>query len=246
MPSGRPDWFGTIVSAGKYDDTYIAIAVDIYGNLIGLMKGDDDGILRTIALDSGGRIVSVIRDPTSDQYIAVDSAGNITATMKGDYSGTLKTIAVDSTGIMKANLSAQDLDFLTVRPAYGQAQVESGSKNVNASTTESAFTITGRGVILSGYVYWAGPAIQRNAVVQLWVDDVNIYNAKPGDMHSWHIFDPSDAPITLTRFDDDNFWYKVSFRPITTFESKLEVKFENIYAGMAMTFYYNLIYALVP
>jgi len=54
MASGRPDWFGTIVAAGKYDDTYLPIALDAKGFITATMKGAYDAVLKTIAVDSDG------------------------------------------------------------------------------------------------------------------------------------------------------------------------------------------------
>ncbi len=54
MASGRPDWFGTIVAAGKYDTTFIPIGLDETGAILALMKGAYDSVLKTIATDSNG------------------------------------------------------------------------------------------------------------------------------------------------------------------------------------------------
>lgn len=54
MASGRPDWFGTIVAAGKYDSTFIPIALDEDGFITATMKGAYDSALKTIAVGSSG------------------------------------------------------------------------------------------------------------------------------------------------------------------------------------------------
>ena len=60
-----------------------------------IIKGDDSGTLRTVALDSGGNIVGVF---------------------KGDYDGTLKTLAVDDQGRMLAVLT--DPEDVFDNPTY--------------------------------------------------------------------------------------------------------------------------------
>jgi len=66
------------------------------------MQGEkSDTTLKTIAVDDGGRIIGVLRDPTNDRYLAIDADGNIVAVMKGDYGGVLKTVAVDEDGRME-------------------------------------------------------------------------------------------------------------------------------------------------
>lgn len=54
MASGRPDWFGTIVAAGKYDTTFMPIALDVSGFITAKIKGAYDAVLKTIAVDSDG------------------------------------------------------------------------------------------------------------------------------------------------------------------------------------------------
>ena len=69
MPSGRPDWFGTIVAAGKYDTTYIPIALDVDGFITATMKGLYDAVLKTIAVDSSGIMKANISVQDLDQLV---------------------------------------------------------------------------------------------------------------------------------------------------------------------------------
>ncbi len=68
------------------------------------MQGKEGATLRTVAVDSGGRIIMVPRGD-SGYYLAVDSNGNIVSVMKGDYAGALKTLAVDTQGRIQAVLT---------------------------------------------------------------------------------------------------------------------------------------------
>jgi len=179
MPSGRPDWFGTIVAAGKYDDTYLPIALDV------------DGF--------------------------------ITATMKGAYDAVLKTIAVDSNGIMKANLYAQDMDFLTVRPAYGQAIRYHGSKTVVSGEYPSLLKVSGRGVILGGYFYWATASTSKDLIIYLNIDDVLVSAETTQELHLGNLYRQKPGPVYVLIYDDDNFKYRVAFTWGITFESSFEI-----------------------
>ncbi|GAH57865.1 unnamed protein product, partial [marine sediment metagenome] len=81
------------------------LAVDANGFLTALMKGQESGAgLHTIATDGGGRMIGVIRDPTSDNYMAIDDEGFMQALMKGKYGAAFKTIATDSDGRMLATI----------------------------------------------------------------------------------------------------------------------------------------------
>lgn len=203
MPSGRPDWFGTIVAAGKYNSTFLPMAVDVNGNMIGLMKGDD--------------------------------------------SGTLRTLAVDGSGIMKANLSVQDLDFLTVRPAYGEAKRVRGDVAVAIGDTEVLLTVNGRGVILGGEVQWEQTVESAVSVnCQIFTEETQM--AKDDIESLWRYAKRSgvDGPIFLGRYEPTIMRYAICFSPGTTFETKLEIKQQNSSHAATITFYTTLYYALVP
>lgn len=202
MASGRPDWFGTIVSAGKYDTTFIPIAVDVNGNIIALIKGDEAGTLRTIAVDSGG--------------------------------------------IMKANLSVQDLDFLTVRPAYGQARGVVDSKACPNGQTTTLETFAGRGVMLGGWVKWGAAASQKTVELRVDIDGSEIVSLSAAELYVWGITVPGVTPTFVRLFDDDpEVNYVIAVQSGLTFESTIAFKIDNP-SGTEATMYYWLYYALVP
>lgn len=84
MASGRPD--------------YTALA---------LMMGNNAGVLRNVAVDAGGNILTLIKGQSGGNpvTIAVDAAGNILGILQGDYAGSLKTLSVDAQGRMLAVLT---------------------------------------------------------------------------------------------------------------------------------------------
>lgn len=201
MPSGRPDWFGTIVAAGKYGDTYLPIALDV------------DGF--------------------------------ITATMKGVYDAVLKTIAVDSDGIMKANLSVQDLDFLTVRPAYGQVRRGTGSVSITADSTETIATITGKGLVIGGWFRWAGASSEASIAPIIKCDEVVVEQLAANVLNTYQQYPSTANPLYLIKYDDTYFSYIVGICPGLTFETSFEMAANNPYAA-AHSIAYHVFYALVP
>jgi len=202
MASGRPDWFGTIVAAGKYDTTYIPIALDVNGF--------------------------------------------ITATMKGAHDSVLKTIAVDSDGIMKANLSVQDLDFLTVRPAYGEAVRVLGNASIALGNIETLITVTGRGVILGGTIYWVQTSDDPDAIHgHIYCEETLACDDSPEVLHDFNKYRGCDNPMFLARWIPSTYSYGIGLSPGTTFETKLEIKGQNN-AHATLTVYAVLYYALVP
>lgn len=202
MSSGRPDWFGTIVSAGKYDTQMIPIAVD--------------------------------------------ETGAILALMKGLYDTALKTIAVDSAGVMKANLTTQDLDFLTVRPAYGEAIRKIGQCEVSVGQTKAMITVTGRGVILGGTILWAQTSENPDAVYgEIWTEETLACSDNPEVLHRFNKYRGCDNPLYLGRWEPSTYKYGIGLSPGTTFETKLEIKAQNAQHA-TLTVNAMLYYALVP
>jgi len=201
MSSGRPDWFGTIVAAGKYDDIYIPIALDV------------DGF--------------------------------ITATMKGLYDELLKTIAVDSSGVMKANLSVQDLDFLTVRPAYGEVKHLGGITPATKETTTTIYTVSGKGVILSGWMQSLAATTSEMLSYELYIDGLLLIYVSPFWVRTRYHYAPENNPIYLICYDELNFNYIVGVQPKITFETSFQLKVGNPYS-VDYDVTWRLYYALVP
>ena len=201
MPSGRPDWFGTIVSAGKYDTTFIPMAVDVNGALLALMKGA--------------------------------------------YNSALKTIAVDANGIMKANLSVQDLDFLTVRPAYGAINHHYASDGVPTSTLTSLHSDTGRGMLLGGHCWWGAAGSVKSMKIHLIIDGDTITDDTVATFQEKSIFKENISPVYLAEYDDDFYAYTVGLSRGITFESSFEIKAHHTY-GSDVYVVHNIFWALVP
>jgi len=58
-----PDWSKAAIMRGKYGTTFIPLAVDEDGNVIGVFKGLYAGELKTLAVDEYGRIPVILTDP---------------------------------------------------------------------------------------------------------------------------------------------------------------------------------------
>ncbi len=201
MPTGRPDWFGTIVAAGKYDTKYKAIALD--------------------------------------------ESGAILALMKGAYGSFLKTIAVDENSVMKANLSVQDLDFLTVRPAYGQARQDSGGELIPSGAPTRLKRVGGRGIIVCGRISWGASATRKDLWVKLEIDDTEVTSRTPNTLNELNIFHPGRSPTFVTRYDDNEFNYGLCINPLLTFESSFEIIIYHNY-GTDQNVTFEIMWALVP
>jgi len=98
MPTGRPDWFGTIVSAGKHDSKYIPIAVTKDGVILAVMRGEYDELPVPIAVDEDGVMQAILTIGVvgvEDSSQVINAGAEITAftiTGKGSvYGGNIRT-----------------------------------------------------------------------------------------------------------------------------------------------------------
>lgn len=100
MSKDLPDFTEQVQLYAWNGTKLVPVLVDSKGNIVAVMKGIHNTTLKTIKTDIEGRMIGVIRDPTSNRYLAIDANGNITGVIKGEYSGTLKTIATNEQGYM--------------------------------------------------------------------------------------------------------------------------------------------------
>jgi len=64
MASGRPDYTSQALIKGNCTGVGIlTVAVDAAGNILGVLKGDYAGSLKTLAVDNQGRMLAVLTDP---------------------------------------------------------------------------------------------------------------------------------------------------------------------------------------
>lgn len=86
----------------KGDDagTKRLVAVDTSGIMLSRMKGAYGGVLKDILLDNTGIMLSRMKGSFGGALkdISLDTDGNMISVMKGDYAGALKTWKVDSAG----------------------------------------------------------------------------------------------------------------------------------------------------
>jgi len=101
MASGLPDWHRSVRLTGKFGTDYVPIVTDENGNLFAVFKGTDGVELRTVRVDTEGRMVALM---TGGEGIplAVDEEGRIRAVMQGEHDTTLRTLKTDEEGRLQA------------------------------------------------------------------------------------------------------------------------------------------------
>jgi hypothetical protein len=271
MSSGRPDWNSITVMSGKYGTDFLPVLLDALGQLYVLMRGDYGGTPTTLALDSAGRILahligldgSTPRDVALDasgnlnarlkgldgstlRDVAVDSTGQIMALLRGIYGSTLKTIAVDTDGIMKANLAAQDFDFLRVRPVYGEARaLISNPVSIESHTTGTLGSATGRGATYRGVVYWTQAESNTGNIMKLIIDGTEVFSMDMAQMATYGLDKEWVAPFKLIYTTAGNAIFIIGLDRDITFEASLSWTLYNATGNLIVPYRY-FYYSLVP
>ncbi len=178
--------------------------------------------------------------------VGVDDLGNLLAVIKGDYSGTLIPVAVDATGVMKVNLTFQDLSYLKVRPVYGQRRFDSfGDTLASSAAWTDVFSITGRGAVLSG---WIGFTAGFNANCQYYamdVDGATIVETTPDVLYTDNLIQKNDYPLSSLYYDPVGKTFTLMIGTAITFESSFVLAAHQD-SGSPQWFGSEIYYALVP
>jgi len=153
---------------------------------------------------------------------------------------------VDADGVLKSNLAVQDLDFMTVRPAYGQAKREVASDVPCSSGSETQIiTISGRGSIYSGGIWWTDIASSDALTVRIYSDIALLQEARIIDLFDGGHLIPGTGVLFLIHYDPVNCNYVISINTGVTFESSLTLKVYHT-LGRELSISGLLYYALVP
>jgi len=176
--------------------------------------------------------------------VAVDELGNMLAKMQGLFGAELMTLAVDADGIMKANLSVQDLIPLTVRSIYGAGERETYDAAVLSLDTTELINIAGKGVVYGGSIYLDAGAAQGNDIVELWIDGVQVTFMSFNLLMDHEIYSSVAGFLYLTIWDGTLFKYCVCLCTGITFESSFIIKYTETH-GNTPTVKSELYYATV-
>lgn len=136
-------------------------------------------------------------------------------------------------------------DYLrTIRPRYGTAMKSAGSKVAAAIGDTTLLSVTGKGIIYGGIVYSTGTATQKNSIIQLEIDGVQMISMSFNDMDALNIDICGIFPTVLIKFDDAGFKYAVGLCRGVTFESSLKIIYTSLNVTDAFVFSWLMYSAL--
>ena len=149
------------------------------------------------------------------------------------------------TAIQISYVEIEGLDFLTIRPAYGESKRFFGSVSCGASATTELVEVTGRGVVIGAYFRWTAASSWSSIQPIIKCEDVVIFQYAANVLNARKIYDPSLLPLYLIQFDDTDFEYIVGVQPGITFETSFKMEIQNPYGG-SISVYYDICFALTP
>jgi len=177
--------------------------------------------------------------------INVDEEGNLLALMTGLIGGVYRPIAVDAGGVMRANLYAQGLNFLTVRPAYGSAVRDGGSSGCAAGAMTELFEVVDQGIIYSGLIYLT--EIDDGTLIKphIQVDGNDVQNLRFDSLYDIQCFGESKNLMSLIRYDTVNGLFACVITQPITFETAFKLQIWNDSAVLE-NIYWEFVYAVTP
>lgn len=142
------------------------------------------------------------------------------------------------------DITLQALSQLIVRPKFGGAIIESGSKEIVASVANNLAAVSGKGMVYGGAVWLDYTSTQANSVVSLIVDMQEINDLSFLRMNEYGINRARTAVVTLNKYDAVNFVYSAGISYGVTFESGITLTYTEEH-GTTPTVHYILVYTLI-
>jgi len=248
--SGNPNWgaidyqyFIFYEKAGNTND--FTIYVD---SIMFVRPTPGAGTLKDIAVDENGIMLSKMTGQYADilKPIAIDQDGFMLAVMKGDFEGSLKTIGLNTNGYIRADITAQALNYLKVSPTYGRA---TRAYNIHTATQEAKTTIktiNGRGAVLGGWIYWDEAAVAGNLKIGCEIDDATVFDITPSLCDTFGLTDADNSILYLKNYveADPDWHYCMGIGSDFAFDSKVVFVVTNPYVR-DISVNYHILYALI-
>lgn len=142
------------------------------------------------------------------------------------------------------DIAYQALSELIVRPKYGGAIGTFGTKQVTASDNTSLVSVSGKGMTYGAYVHLDHDQTQKDSKIQLYIDGNQLVRKSWQTLYDYNIGYARAFPVVLNWFDDVGFIYSASVSYGLTFETGVEIIYEEAHARTPIVAY-SLIYALI-
>lgn len=131
-----------------------------------------------------------------------------------------------------------------IRPKFGGGIASAGELLMSAGEINELVSISGKGMIYGGCVYFDYTSTQKASIVKLEVDGEIILGSSFQTLVKYGVTKPRNFPGCLLVYNDVEFVYAVGFSYGLTFETSLKLYYHEI-EGTTPTVSYRIIYALI-
>lgn len=142
------------------------------------------------------------------------------------------------------DIAYQALTQQIVRPKYGGALLAWGSSTVTANIQNTLCGINGKGMIYGGAVWFDYNLTQADSQVWLGIDGYTITNLSWARLKEFRITNPRTWPVSLLKYDSENFIYCAGISYGITFETQVVLAYYE-QNGFTPTVHYRLVYTLI-
>jgi len=142
------------------------------------------------------------------------------------------------------DIAYQALSELINRPKYGAAQSVRGSTACGPNNTKTLFTVSGKGIIYGGVLYYYPTSSQYNGRFIYKIDGQTIVDEWAWVLNNFGIKDPLCHPMVVLLFDNVNFDYCFGLAYGYTFESSFSMQYQETNGG-AFVLYHRIAFALI-
>lgn len=145
---------------------------------------------------------------------------------------------------LNVDVSGQLISEIINRPKFGGAQVLQYYAAIPASQNTSLGSVEGKGMVYGGFINVQGVATQKADNIRIYVDGTFLANAPISMLNAFSITSEHSYPIYELSYDNSAFIYNIAFSHGITFETSIEIKYEEMY-GRTPTVSMDFIYALI-
>lgn len=187
--SERPDWLRAMALLGQYEGEYKVVLLGPLGEMYAVLQGDDEGTLRTVKLDSEGRISAFVIDSTDawgrmlsvgnaelavrlGSAIAYDRRGQIAFFEHFEHGMSLWTVAKSGTG------AACALDPTTSLSGGYSVKLTGGSTNVRFCLINRSQGVAPMGKVGAEFAFALGSGVDYIKVSLAMADGERVYRAQ--------------------------------------------------------------------
>lgn len=288
MSSGKPDWYTSAVLTGKYDIQFLPVAVDGEGNIKAVLQGSsliagdvnatdlntikqiqgiEGATYRTIAVDSLGQLIAVMKSAAGnnvlvdasgflsavlkgtysapgDKNIAVDGDGRLIAMVKALYGSTVKDVQSDANGNLTLNIKAQDLLEIINRNKYGAAKLNIGYRADPPPTKSEVISVAGKGIIYGGTIEIINGTEAEKMIIDIDIDSEQFESRQIQNIFESGITGKLSVPILALRYDTVNQEFTIKIPDGVTFENSFTISVTGV-LGSFGTLTARVYYALL-